>query len=54
METNNYMVIYSGVNRSIRAQAGVMIWIHIPIKNTIKHTGAKKSIEVKLNIGKRK
>jgi len=26
-ETNNYVLMYSGVNRSPRAQAGVMIWI---------------------------
>jgi len=35
MDTNNYIVIYSAVNRSTGAQAGIMIWIHKPIKNTI-------------------
>jgi hypothetical protein len=27
-ETENYTVIYSGVNRYSRSQLGVMIWIH--------------------------
>jgi len=35
METNNYIVMYSGVNRSTRAKASVMIWIHKSNKNTI-------------------
>jgi len=45
METDNYVVICSGVNRSTRAQADVMIWIHNSIRNTIikKHTWAKNS-----------
>jgi hypothetical protein len=43
-ETNNYIVIYSSVNRRIRPQEGVMIWIHKSIKNTISatQTEAKK------------
>jgi hypothetical protein len=35
METNNYIIIYGGVNRSTGAQVGVMIWTHKSIKNTI-------------------
>ena len=27
-ETEHYTVIYSGVDRHIRGQSGVMIWIH--------------------------
>jgi hypothetical protein len=33
METNNYIVIYSGVNRSTRTQVGVIIWIFKSVKN---------------------
>jgi len=56
MQTNNYTVIYSGVNRSIWAQPGVMIWIHISIKNTTANYTywSKRMIEVKLNIGRGK
>lgn len=36
-ETKNYTVIYSGVNRNIRAQSGVMIWIHKTIARKIDH-----------------
>jgi hypothetical protein len=55
METNNYTVIYNGVNRSIWAQAGIMIWSHISIKNTITNYThwSKRTIKVKLNIGRR-
>jgi hypothetical protein len=35
METNNYIVPKSGVNRSTHAPAGEMFWIHKSIKNTI-------------------
>ena len=51
-ETNNYIVIYSGVNRSTRAQAGIRIWINKSIKNTIiNYTCWSESIiEVKPNI----
>jgi hypothetical protein len=28
METNNYVVIYSGVNGSTLVKASIMIWIH--------------------------
>jgi hypothetical protein len=54
METNNCIVIYNGVNRSIRGQAGVMI--HISIKNTITNYTywSKRTIKVKLNIGRGK
>jgi len=31
------MVIYSGVDRHIRGQAGVMKWIHKSISNKIEH-----------------
>jgi hypothetical protein len=37
METNNYIVPKSGVNRSTHAQSGGMIWIHKPIKNAISN-----------------
>jgi len=35
METNNYLVIYSSVNGSTRAKAGVIIWIHNSIRNMV-------------------
>lgn len=35
METNNYVVIYSGVNGSTLAKGGVMIWIHNSIRDTV-------------------
>ena len=35
METNNDIVIYSGENRSRRAQACAVIWTRKSIKNTI-------------------
>jgi len=35
MEINNYVVIYSGVNRNTGAQADVVIWTHNSVKNTI-------------------
>ena len=28
METSNDIVIYSGANRNVQAQVGVMVWIH--------------------------
>jgi len=37
METNNYIVPKSGVNRSKHVQAGEMTWIHKSIKNTISN-----------------
>ena len=36
-ETENYTVIYSGVDRHIRGQSGFMIWIHKSISNKIDH-----------------
>jgi len=36
-ETEHYTVIYSGVDRHIRGQSGVMIWIHKSISNKIDH-----------------
>ena len=36
-ETEHYMFIYSGVDRHIRGQSGVMIWIHTSISNKIDH-----------------
>jgi len=36
-ETEHYMVIYSAVDRHIRGQSGVMIWIHKSIPNKIDH-----------------
>jgi hypothetical protein len=44
METNGYIVIYSGVNSSTQAQAGVLIWINASIKNNIitTHIAAKE------------
>ena len=38
METNNYILIYTGVNKRTQAHAGVIIWIHKSIKNTINYT----------------
>ena len=35
MERNNYIVIYSGVNRSTRLKALLIIWICKSIKHTI-------------------
>jgi len=36
-ETERYTVIYSGVDRHIRDQSGVMVWIHKSISNKIDH-----------------
>jgi hypothetical protein len=36
-ETENYMAIYSGVNRYTTGQSGVMIWIHTSISNKIEY-----------------
>jgi len=36
-ETEHYTVIYSGVDRHVRGQSGVMIWIHKSISNKIDH-----------------
>jgi hypothetical protein len=36
-ETEHYTVIYSGVDRHIRGQSGVMIWTHKSISNKIDH-----------------
>src|SRR5215469_2724703 len=36
-ETERYTVIYSGVDRHIRGQSGVMIWIHKSVSNKIDH-----------------
>jgi len=49
INTNNY-IIY-GVHQSTQAQAGVMIWIHKSITNTIINSiyWSKTITEVKLN-----
>ena len=31
-ETKHYTVIYSGVDRHVRGQSGVMIWLHVNIQ----------------------
>ena len=36
-ETEHYTVIYSGGDRLIRGQSGVMIWIHKSISNKTDH-----------------
>jgi hypothetical protein len=56
METNNYIIKYSGVSTSTRTRAGVIIWIHKSIKNTvINYTyWSERITEVKLNIGRGK
>jgi len=36
-ETEHYTVIYSGVDRHVRGQSGVMIWLHKSISNNIDH-----------------
>ena len=56
MEINNYIIKYSGVNRSTRTRAGVIISIHKSIKNTvINYTyWSERVTEVKLNIGRGK
>jgi hypothetical protein len=36
-ETEHYMVIYSGVDRHVRGQSRVMIWLHKSISNNIDH-----------------
>jgi exonuclease III len=33
-ESQNYIIIYSGVTQNMRAQAGVMLWIHKSMKNS--------------------
>jgi exonuclease III len=36
-ETELYTVIYSGVDRHVRGQSGVMIWLHKSVSNNIDH-----------------
>ena len=36
-ETEHYPIIYSGVDRHVRGQSGVMIWLHKSISNNIVH-----------------
>ena len=36
-ETEHYKVIYSGADRHVRGQSGVMVWIHKSISNKIGH-----------------
>jgi len=36
-ETEQYTVIYCGVDRHTRGQSGIMIWIHKSISNKIVH-----------------
>jgi hypothetical protein len=36
-ETENYIVIYSGVNRYTRGQLRVMIWVHNSISNKTEY-----------------
>jgi len=36
-ETEHYTVIYSGVDRHVRGQSGVMIWLHKSISSNIDH-----------------
>ena len=47
-ETNNYAVIYTGVNRYTRGQSGVTIWIH----NNVEYYNFfnYRLIEIRLNI----
>jgi exonuclease III len=54
-ETNNYAVIYTGVNRYTRSQSGVTIWIHKSISNNIEYYKClnDRIIEIRLNILKR-
>jgi hypothetical protein len=35
--TKNYSVIYSGVKQHVRAQSGVIIWVHESIAKTIDY-----------------
>jgi exonuclease III len=43
-ESQNYIIIYSGVDRNIHAQAGVMIWCHksIKVRSSIINSGMKE------------
>jgi hypothetical protein len=52
--TKNYTVIYSGVNRNIRAQSEVMIWVHKTISNKIDYYKfwTDRIIEVTLSINR--
>jgi len=54
METNNYIVTYSGVNKRTTAQSSEIIWIHKSIKNSNYTYWIGTIFEVKLNIGRRK
>ena len=36
-ETEHYIFIYSGVDRHVIGQSGVMVWIHKSISNRIDH-----------------
>jgi len=56
IETNNYMIKYSGINRSTRTRAGVIIWIVKSIRNTVINYAywSERVPEVKLNFGREK
>jgi hypothetical protein len=56
METNNYLILYSGVKRRTQTQMCVIFGIHKSMKNTIINYKfwIETIFEVKLNIGRRK
>ena len=53
-DTKNYSVIYSGVKQNIRAQSGVMMWIHKSISKTVEYYKFwnDRIIEVRLKINR--
>ena len=55
IETNNYKLIHSCVNRHTGAQAGVVIWIQRSIKKVITNymNWSNRKTEVKLEYWKR-
>jgi hypothetical protein len=51
---SKYIIVYSGVTQNVRAQAGVMLWIHKSMKNQILHYTFwnERILEIKLKINR--
>jgi hypothetical protein len=55
-ESQNHIIIYSGVTQNVRAQAGVILWIHKSMKNQILHCTFwnERILEIRLKINRGK
>jgi hypothetical protein len=53
-ETQNYTLIYSGINAKTHAQAGAIIWIHNSLRNKILHYTYwnERILEVRLKLSR--